>query len=287
MTCCTAGTEQGTFEDLAGHWQHLIDGCAEPTFFDSLTWHKTWWEEFGEDSELKLLTIRSDSGDVKMIAPLMVEGRELSFLGSTDLVDYHDFLSPDHSNPGSIEAVVRAIDEMPAVDSIRLQSIPGNSATITEFRELAEKSGWKVEIEQEDVAPRLELPESWDAYLAGLRKKDRHELRRKLRRLDAAGEISQIEFTRPDEIEAAMDDFMALHRMSSGDKAGFMTAERERFFRSVAKPLDARVALAHGSRPCAWSWSPRCLRGLRTRSKHPQPPRSRTATTAAVGTPSK
>ena len=239
MTCCTAGTEQGTFEEFAGYWQHLIDGCSEPTFFDSLTWQKLWWSEFGANSELKLLAVRSDSGDIKMIAPLMIDGSEISFLGSTDLVDYHDFLSTDHSAAGSLEAIARAVDEMPGVKSINLQSIPGNSATITEFREFAEKFGWNVEIRQEDVAPRLALPESWDAYLASLRRKDRHELRRKLRRLEAAGEIRQIELTRPDDIDAAMDAFMALLRMSTAGKAEFMTADRERFFRSVA------VALAH------------------------------------------
>lgn len=239
MTCCTAGTEQGTFEDLAGHWQHLIDGCSQPTFFDSLTWQTAWWSEFGANSELKLLAVRSDSGDVELIAPLMLDGSEVSFLGSTDLVDYHDFLSADRARYSSVEAIVRAVDEMPGVESIMLQSIPGHSATITEFREFAEKFGWDVEIKQEDVAPRVELPATWDAYLAGLRKKDRHELRRKMRRLEAAGEVTHLELSRPDDIEAAMDDFMALHRMSTADKAEFMNADRERFFRKVA------VALAH------------------------------------------
>jgi len=234
LTCCIAGTEQGTFEDLADHWQHLIDGCSEPTFFDSPTWQKAWWSEYGANSELKLLAVRSDSGDIKMIAPLMVNGSVISFLGGTDLVDYHDFLSADRSGSGSLEAIVRAVDEMPGVESIKLQSIPGNSATITRFREFAEKFGWNVEIKQEDVAPRLELPTSWDAYLGGLRKKDRHELRRKLRRLEAAGEIRQIELSRPGDIEVAMDDFMVLYRMSTTGKAEFMTPDRERFFRTVA-----------------------------------------------------
>ena len=237
MTCYSTGTELRTFEDLAGHWRHLIDSCTEPTFFDSLTWQKAWWSEYGANSELKLLAVHSDSGDIKMIAPLMVTRGEISFLGSTDLVDYHDFLSAGRPDPRSVEAIARAVDEMPGVDSIRFQSIPGNSATITGFRESAEKLGWEVEIKQEDVAPRIELPASWDAYLGALRKKDRHELRRKLRRLEAAGEMRQIELSRPDDVEAAMDDFMVLYRMSTTDKAEFMTADRERFFRTVAVAL--------------------------------------------------
>ena len=189
MTCCSAGIEQGTFEGLADHWQHLIEGCSEPTFFDQPTWQKTWWSQFGGDSELKLMAVRSDSGDINMIAPLMIDGSEVSFLGSTDLVDYHDFLSRDRLSPSCIQAVVAALSEMSNIDTISLQSLPGNSPTINQFREAAEEAGWKVEIEQEDVAPRIELPATWDEYVSSLRKKDRHELRRKLRRLDARGPI--------------------------------------------------------------------------------------------------
>ncbi|MDP6668031.1 MAG: GNAT family N-acetyltransferase [Dehalococcoidia bacterium] len=239
MTCCSTGIEQATFDDLADHWRHLIEGSSEPTFFDWQSWHQAWWSEFGADAELKLLAVRSESGDIKMIAPMMVDGSEISFLGGTDLVDYHDFLTRNRLSSNSLETVVSAIDDMPGIESIKLQSIPGNSATITQFREAAEISGWSVEIEKEDVAPRVELPSSWDEYLAGLRKKDRHELRRKLRRLEAAGEVRQVELTEPSDIEAAMQDFMRLHRMSTNDKAEFMTEGRERFFRKVA------VALAH------------------------------------------
>jgi CelD/BcsL family acetyltransferase involved in cellulose biosynthesis len=237
LTCCSIGIEQGTFESLVDHWQHLIEGCPESTFFDSQTWQQSWWAEFGEGSELKLLTVRTGSGDVIMIAPLMVDGSEVSFLGSTDLVDYHDFITQDRLIPLCIQAVVSAISEMPEIDKILLQSLPGNSPTITQFREAAEQAGWNVELEQEDVAPRIELPATWDEYVSSLRKKDRHELRRKLRRLEAAGEVKQVEFSSPEDIEAAMGDFMRLHRMSTPDKNEFMTAQREQFFCKVAVAL--------------------------------------------------
>jgi CelD/BcsL family acetyltransferase involved in cellulose biosynthesis len=237
LTCSSTRIEQGTFESLADHWQHLLEACSEPTFFDQLTWQKTWWSEFGGNSELKLLVVRSDSGEINMIAPMMVDGTEISFLGSTDLVDYHDFLIRDRLSPGCIQTLVGAVDDMPEIDTILLQSLPGNSPTITQFREAAEQAGWTVELEQEDVAPRIDLPATWDEYVSGLRKKDRHELRRKLRRLEAAGDVQQIELTTPEEIEAAMSEFMRLHRMSTPDKSEFMTTEREQFFSKISVEL--------------------------------------------------
>ncbi|HCI85641.1 MAG TPA: hypothetical protein DHV68_02215 [Dehalococcoidia bacterium] len=237
MTCCNAGVEEGTFDDLANHWQQLITHCDEPTFFDSLTWHKTWWSKFGNDAELKLLVVRSSNGELAMIAPMMIEGSEISFLGGADLVDYHDFLTRDRQNSDYVDAVVSKVSSMNGINKIVLQSIPGNSPTIGQFREAVENHGWKVSLEQEDVAPRMELPASWDDYVSGLRKKDRHELRRKLRRLDGAGEYRHVELKSPEDITDAMPEFMRLHRMSTPDKNEFMTEDREQFFTKIAVEL--------------------------------------------------
>ena len=172
-----------------------------------------------------------------MIAPMMIEGSEISFLGGTDLVDYHDFLTRDRQNSEYVDAVVSKVSGMSGINKIVLQSIPGNSPTITQFREAAESRGWSVSLEQEDVAPRMELPSSWDDYVAGLRKKDRHELRRKLRRLEGAGEFHHVELKSPEEIAEAMPEFMRLHRMSTPDKNEFMTHDREQFFTRIAVEL--------------------------------------------------
>jgi CelD/BcsL family acetyltransferase involved in cellulose biosynthesis len=56
-------------------------------------------------------------------------------------------------------------------------------------REMAE--GWTLNVEREDVCPVVHLPEGIDfeSYLATLDKKERHEIRRKIRRAEAVGEI--------------------------------------------------------------------------------------------------
>ncbi len=237
MTCCNSIVELGSFENLSNSWVELLAKMPEPTFFDLPLWQHIWWSEFGSELELRIYAIRSDDGDLKMIAPLQKTGEDIAFLGGTDLCDYHDFLSSDRGNSRWLKSLVEELTSDDSLRSITLQSLPGNSPSISQFRENAEEFGWSVSIEQEDVAPRTELPTSWDEYLAGLRKKDRHELRRKLRRLEAAGDFAHYELTDPDEIDAAMDDFMRLHRMSTADKAEFMTADRESFFRLMSGEL--------------------------------------------------
>ncbi|MEC9292983.1 MAG: GNAT family N-acetyltransferase [Chloroflexota bacterium] len=237
MTCSSAQIETGTFESLAFEWQNIIQERLDSTFFDQQVWHKTWWSEFGNDFQLKVLAVYSDTGSVALIAPLMVDGSEISFLGSTDLVDYHDFLIKEPSDVNCIQSLMEVIHGMTEINKISLESLPESSPTIIRFRSYAEQLGWKVEIVQEDVAPRIELPSSWDEYMMNLRKKDRHELRRKFRRLKQAGNVRQVELISPAEVENAMGDFIRLHRMSTAGKEQFMTSQRERFFRNVAVEL--------------------------------------------------
>jgi CelD/BcsL family acetyltransferase involved in cellulose biosynthesis len=87
------------------------------------------------------------------------------------------------------------------------------------------------------VAPYLRLPGSFEEYLAGLRGKLRHEIRRKTRRLqeafpgarlvDASGE------PRPEDLERFLD----WHRDSPGEKGGFMQPGMELFFRRLVHGL--------------------------------------------------
>jgi CelD/BcsL family acetyltransferase involved in cellulose biosynthesis len=52
-------------------------------------------------------------------------------------------------------------------------------------------AGWTLNLEREDVCPVLTLPDvpDFEGYLATLSKKDRHEVRRKLRRAETKGEV--------------------------------------------------------------------------------------------------
>jgi CelD/BcsL family acetyltransferase involved in cellulose biosynthesis len=88
--------------------------------------------------------------------------------------------------------------------------------------------------------PAAALPATWDAYVDGLGKKERHELRRKLRRLEAAGEVHQKTYSDPQELPGCMGDFFRLMRMSREDKERFLTPEREGFFLDLATGLAAR-----------------------------------------------
>ncbi|MBM3956688.1 MAG: GNAT family N-acetyltransferase [Gemmatimonadetes bacterium] len=194
-----------------------------------------WWEHFGTGASLRLLSI-SGAG-FEGVAPLMERDGVVSFLGGTDLVDYHGFVTAGEPPAAFFDALMRHLDASTHVSRVDLLSIPDGSTALEALPVAARALGWSARVEHEDVAPRLALPPSWDEYLAALSRKDRHELRRKLRRLERAGEVGSVELADPADVAGAMDGFLALVRMSGPEKAAFLTAERERFFRAVAFAL--------------------------------------------------
>jgi CelD/BcsL family acetyltransferase involved in cellulose biosynthesis len=107
------------------------------------------------------------------------------------------------------------------VDLRRLRSVdPAVDALASAFgaRELAE--GWTLNVEREDVCPVIRIPEGadLDGFLATLGKKERHEIRRKIRRAEAAGALELVESSDPlAEIEAFID----LHQRRWGEDGLF------------------------------------------------------------------
>ncbi|NQU96417.1 MAG: GNAT family N-acetyltransferase [Chloroflexi bacterium] len=224
-----------TFETIADLWLELLPRSPGATVFHTLRWQETWWRHFGDGAALRLLSLRDDG--FQAVAPLMERGRVVSFLGGTDLVDYHDFITSEQPDSGFFDALMSRLAADGEVDALELLSVPDGSATLDGLPAAARAVGWRVEVETEDVAPRLALPPTWDEYMASLSRKNRHELRRKLRRLEGAGRVRFVEVAGAAAIAEGLDDFVALVRKSGPEKAAFLTPERERFFRAVAVAL--------------------------------------------------
>jgi CelD/BcsL family acetyltransferase involved in cellulose biosynthesis len=92
------------------------------------------------------------------------------------------------------------------------------------FRDAAAANDWEVRREQEDVCPVVTLPAdgTWDDYLATLDKKARHEIRRKIRRAEAAGEVR---FSQAPLTAETVDRFIALHQARWGADGLFPDTE--------------------------------------------------------------
>ena len=189
----TLQVTQGNFNSVRDTWKELLPTCTANTIFLTPLWQQTWWETLGSADgasagrELLLLVVQR-AGQPIGLAPLQRMGSTIAFLGDTDVFDYHDFVFKHGEEKDFFATLFSHLNTL-AWDHLYFPSVPQESPTLQFLPEEAKRLGWQCTIEQEDVAPGLSLPKTWDNYLANnLNKKDRHELRRKMRRLFSADE---------------------------------------------------------------------------------------------------
>jgi len=224
-------------DSLAEEWQSLLEESGAPYPFLRPAWLRVWLRELGRPQDLLLFGIRDD-GRLIGVAPLLSQDGDLVLAGDSEICDYYDVVSSPETRGIVLESLLAELQSR-SWRRLVLWGIREDSPTLPCLSAVARDAGLSLTIEQEAVCPRVSLPATWDDYLLGLTKKDRHELRRKIRRLGEAGSITTYALSSPPDIADALPDFLRLHRTSREDKAAFMTADMERFFRSMCMELAA------------------------------------------------
>jgi CelD/BcsL family acetyltransferase involved in cellulose biosynthesis len=230
VTCPSLTVAQShTFEALERDWTSLLSTSSANTIFLTADWQRTWWKLAGE-GELDLVSVRAGD-ELVGIAPLIHVDNRWEFAGGAEIADFLDVIAaPSHCD----DVACAVLDHLgQRGGAVELRNLRPGSVGATALLAEARRRGIDVEIDQEDVSPRVELPEDWESYLSRLSKKDRHELRRKLRRLMSAGDVRYYVARDPAKRQADVDDFLRLHRLSADEKAAFMTTRMETFFRGL------------------------------------------------------
>jgi CelD/BcsL family acetyltransferase involved in cellulose biosynthesis len=233
------------FWALKPEWNSLLRRSYYDNLFLTWEWQSTWWKHLGEGG-LVLLGFRGgEDGRLVGIVPFFCAedggGRSiLSLVGCRDVSDYLDLIIES----GQEEAVYRALldylqDGAPDWDVLDLCSIPQGSPTSAVLRDLAESQGLQTLVEVEDVCPIIPLPATWDEYLMSLDKKQRHEVRRKLRKADGAADTRFIIVGPDHDLDAEMHAFIDLHQKSTPEKDLFMEPRMQGFFIEVGRELQA------------------------------------------------
>ncbi|HVC33441.1 MAG TPA: GNAT family N-acetyltransferase [Chloroflexota bacterium] len=232
MDCPTLTLRRlGDFSSLELSWRALLPRFAGDTIFLTWEWQRLWWQHCAE-GELHLLTIQADD-ELVGIAPLLRLDGRWGFAGGVEVADFLDVIAlPGHA--ASVASAVLDYLQHHGGD-VDLRNLRPDSIGATRLLEEARRRGIAATIEQEDVSPRVELPKDWDDYLQFLSKKDRHELRRKLRRLLSSGDVRYAVANDPATRGRDVDDFIRLHRLSAPEKASFMTPEMARFFHALVE----------------------------------------------------
>lgn len=220
------------FDTLEAEWAALWARVGDATPFQHPAWYRVWLRHFGNGASPVFLSIRRGEHLVG-VAALDMDREEARQLGDHHVQDYAGPLAL-----GGEEAAVAA----GVLEWLREDLTPGavfwglakDSPMRDALAEAAEAGGWESSESHEAVCPGVDLPGDFEAFVGGLSKHDRHELRRKMRNFEAAGAVEFTSLAEASAVAGEMDTLFRLMRASRGDKDEFLTPVMEAFFRDLA-----------------------------------------------------
>ncbi|MSP13648.1 MAG: GNAT family N-acetyltransferase [Chloroflexi bacterium] len=234
---------QEGFAALAPGWNDLVRRSTTNSIFLTHEWQTLWWQHLGQ-GDLFLVAVYDLHDHLVAIMPLFrtysaEAGYELALVGCADVSDYLDLIV-DRAQAADVYSGIASWLLSPAApqwDRIDLCNLKAESLSCTLLPQIARTAGLSVAFEDLTICPVISLPDSFDAYLEGLDKKERHELRRKVRKAEREALISWQVVRRLEDDPTVMEIFFDLHARSSPEKRAFMTPQMRCFFEQVASTM--------------------------------------------------
>ncbi len=193
-------TSTDDFDLLLGEWNALLDVSASHVPFLRHEYIRIWWQTRGggewPESDLAIVIARRD-GKLVGIAPMFYSlNRDhepaLLFLGSIEVSDFLDVIAREVDLLEFLQGLLAYISSPEFGLGTRLSTwklldwynLLDGSPTLLNLPEAVRKVGWGYQEEILQHSPFIPLPGDWEKYLAGIDKKQRHEIRRKIRRFE-------------------------------------------------------------------------------------------------------
>jgi CelD/BcsL family acetyltransferase involved in cellulose biosynthesis len=228
-------------------WERLfqVDQLATP--FNSPGWGRAWLEHWDPKAEPWFMRVR-DGDRVAGLAPLALRrdlpGRVLWTIGK-DPGDYWEVIAALEDRDSVALAVGTELMRIAhRWDAGVLNCFPPQSRTPDQFASAGLRIFRRVPV----ISPRIELPETFEAYLSALPSSHRQNLRKHLRRLDS-GEVTLREIADRAELTEVMQRWRDLRSLQWEARGRRISAshEKDHFHRfmldAVTRLLDADLAV--------------------------------------------
>ena len=229
----TLHTDFESLAPLASAWNELLTHSVTDAPFLHFEYLRDWWQTLGggEWTQAQLCIVTAREGERLVgVAPLFhALNRDglpaLLLLGSIEISDYLDLIVRPADLPRFVPGLLDFLaSSLPQNwSALDFYNLPEASATLAALEADSTSRGWTFTREVYQPAPFISLPADFDTYLAGIDKKQRHEIRRKMRRA-AEHEIPVRWRIVTDEatLDSEMDGFFALMTQDPA-KAAFLT----------------------------------------------------------------
>jgi CelD/BcsL family acetyltransferase involved in cellulose biosynthesis len=205
-------TDFERFRSIAGEWDGLVDRAGVERVFLCHAWLRTWWEAFGGDKELYVLTVRM-AGELVGAVPMMRSSEWIYGFKMDSVASMYNPHTPRFDfviAKDLTEVVYRGIwDHLchrTSCDMVVLRQIPDNSPTLPALERLANTDGWLSGQWITPPSPYVELNCEYEELLDRLKGGYRYNLRKRYERLRKIGPIDVEVITERQHVREAMED---------------------------------------------------------------------------------
>jgi CelD/BcsL family acetyltransferase involved in cellulose biosynthesis len=220
-----------TLEDMERHRSSPRSGLDWNCLFVLPFWLQAVRRHLDSRGEPHIVTVH-DGSRVVGIAPLSIQDRTVRFLGNPDVCDYQDIIVVPGQAARVMAAVVSHLHDR-GLRRMELQTLRPDAAALRALQDLPSGPDRVVTVEPDGVTFQTPLPDAWDDFLMQLSGKQRHEVRRKLRRLENHGVFNYLTAGIDVDLDHAAGHFLRLFHMNRVDKAAFMDAAMKDYFREL------------------------------------------------------
>ncbi len=178
-------------------WNALLAESITNVPFLRYEYLNAWWNTRGggEWPQVELALVSAhENGQLLGIAPLFLAEHDgspkLLLLGSIEISDYLDLIVRPDDLPRFLPALLDAFASSyaSAWGGFDWYNLPESSPTLPALRAETLRRGWRFSEDIYRPTPYIPLPGDFETYLASIDKKQRHEIRRKMRRAEESGQ---------------------------------------------------------------------------------------------------
>jgi CelD/BcsL family acetyltransferase involved in cellulose biosynthesis len=231
-----------TLRPRRSEWNALVERSSTNTVFQTLEWHRSWWNAFGSGAQ-SLVLLAEAAGELVGIAPLMLsvqrilgrKRRVVEFIG-THAADYCDFIVEPAQRPVVSLMLGWLIDHAGRWDLLHLLNIAETSPLLEALPRMFSERGYATDLQRLYECPtRIFGDPASDQRL--LKKKD---IRDHFNRLRKQGRLEFKVYNAAAEIEGYLDAFFQQHidRWKDTGTPSFFRDDRQRsFYRELLRLL--------------------------------------------------
>ena len=237
--------------------RELWKEMAVPHPFLDWRWLSSWWSTFGGKHTLFLIIGYQESA-VRLVAPWYFEdslarGREIRFLGSGRACsDYMTVLQHPDNNPDlsylAIEGLAEFVARDQSWDTINFDGVQQDDHTMNLLVECLRRRKIETRSEPTQSTWRLNLPQTWEAYVDRCRKKIRQKFRRVQRNTEGRSKFRMCD--NHQRMSGFFETFAELHAQRhierNGDQGCFDTEAFEEFLHNASRQFMSDDSLRLG-----------------------------------------